>query len=151
MLEEELEECWLSSESRMFSTINFSIMFSSSIFSRDGVKCDFDKNPPPHISHENSHWLTPLIDIKTLPQKLQDDIWSSEVINFLSTAPAGRDSMVMCFYLIYCTETGKKVSSLLTSRSYLMSPISTIPKSESQILLLQLNFVAKIMEEHCRI
>ena len=28
------------------------------------------------------------IDIKTLPQKLQDDIWSSEVINLLSTAPA---------------------------------------------------------------
>ena len=60
MLEEELEECWQSSESRMFPTINFSIMFSSSIFSCDGAKCNFDKKKLPHISHENSHWLTPL-------------------------------------------------------------------------------------------
>ena len=28
------------------SAINFSVMFSSTIFSCDGVNCDFDKNPP---------------------------------------------------------------------------------------------------------
>ena len=32
------------------------------------------------------------INIKTLPQKLQDDIWSSDMINFLSTAPAWKKS-----------------------------------------------------------
>ena len=68
-------------------------------------------------------------------------------ISMIALADAGRDSMVMCFYLVYCTASGEKVSSLLMSQSYLMTPISTIPKSELHILSLAATMLREITSE----
>ena len=46
------------------------------------------------------------IDIKTLPRKLQEDIWSSDVINFLSTAPAWKQSSLST--KIRCAQNASK-------------------------------------------
>ena len=46
------------------------------------------------------------INIKTLPQKLQEDIWSSDMINFLSTSPAWKQSSLST--KIRCAQNASK-------------------------------------------
>ena len=55
-------------------------------------------------------------------------------ISLICLADAGRDSMVMTFYLVYNTKSGHKVSSLPMARSYLVLCSTHWVLSESQDL-----------------